>query len=44
MDKSASVGVPYFASSIIASSYKLVSIFVEAAISKRKYMSLQFFY
>lgn len=34
MYESASVGIPYFAGTIIAASYKLISIFVKAAVSE----------
>lgn len=36
-------GVPNFAGSIVASSDKLISVFVETAVGQRQYMTLQFF-
>lgn len=39
--KVASVGVPYFASPIIAGGGKILSIFTESAVGKRLLMRLQ---
>lgn len=39
MYKRTSIGIPYLASTIITAGDKLISIFIEAAVGERQYMS-----